>query len=141
MPADIESFQINFAAFEAALNPEVTVVLINTPNNPSGAVYSAETLDRLAGILRAKQAEYGHDIFLISDEPYREIVFDGGTQPYPAKFYDNTLTCYSWSKSLSLPGERIGYVASSLKLCSTTSASFSLSIARGASYKYSTSRF
>ena len=85
--------------------------LINTPNNPSGAVYSAETLDRLAGILRAKQAEYGHDIFLISDEPYREIVFDGGTQPYPAKFYDNTLTCYSWSKSLSLPGERIGYVA------------------------------
>ena len=111
VPADIESFQINFAAFEAALNPEVTVVLINTPNNPSGAVYSAETLDRLAGILRAKQAEYGHDIFLISDEPYREIVFDGGTQPYPAKFYDNTLTCYSWSKSLSLPGERIGYVA------------------------------
>ena len=86
-------------------------MLINTPNNPSGAVYSAETLDRLAGILRAKQAEYGHDIFLISDEPYREIVFDGGTQPYPAKFYDNTLTCYSWSKSLSLPGERIGYVA------------------------------
>ena len=111
VPADIESFQINFAAFEAALNPEVAVVLINTPNNPSGAVYSAETLDRLAGILRAKQAEYGHDIFLISDEPYREIVFDGGTQPYPAKFYDNTLTCYSWSKSLSLPGERIGYVA------------------------------
>ena len=110
VPADIESFQINFAAFEAALNPEVTVVLINTPNNPSGAVYSAETLDRLAGILRAKQAEYGHDIFLISDEPYREIVFDGGTQPYPAKFYDNTLTCYSWSKSLSMPGERIGYV-------------------------------
>ena len=110
VPADIESFQINFAAFEAALNPEVAVVLINTPNNPSGAVYSAETLDRLAGILRAKQAEYGHDIFLISDEPYREIVFDGGTQPYPAKFYDNTLTCYSWSKSLSLPGERIGYI-------------------------------
>ena len=110
VPADIESFQINFAAFEAALNPEVAVVLINTPNNPSGAVYSAETLDRLAGILRAKQAEYGHDIFLISDEPYREIVFDGGTQPYPAKFYDNTLSCYSYSKSLSLPGERIGYV-------------------------------
>ena len=93
------------------LNPGTAAVLINTPNNPSGAVYSAETLTRLAEILRAKQAEYGHDIFLISDEPYREIVFDGGVQPYPSKFYDNTLSCYSYSKSLSLPGERIGYVA------------------------------
>ncbi|BAQ32276.1 pyridoxal phosphate-dependent aminotransferase [Bifidobacterium scardovii] len=111
VPADTENFQINFAAFEAAMNPGVTTVLINTPNNPSGAVYSEETLKRLAGILTAKQAEYGHDIFLISDEPYREIVFDGGTQPYPSRFYDNTLSCYSWSKSLSLPGERIGYVA------------------------------
>ena len=111
VPADTENFQINFAAFEAAMNPGVTAVLINTPNNPSGAVYSEETLERLAGILTAKQAEYGHDIFLISDEPYREIVFDGGTQPYPSRFYDNTLSCYSWSKSLSLPGERIGYVA------------------------------
>lgn len=111
VPADTENFQINFAAFEAAMNPGVTAVLINTPNNPSGAVYSEETLERLAGILTAKQAEYGHDIFLISDEPYREIVFDGGTQPYPSRFYGNTLSCYSWSKSLSLPGERIGYVA------------------------------
>lgn len=111
IPADTENFQINFEAFEAALNPGVQAVLINTPNNPSGAVYSAATLDKLAGLLRAKQEEYGHDIFLISDEPYREIVFDGATQPYPAKYYDNTLTCYSWSKSLSLPGERIGYVA------------------------------
>ena len=92
-------------------NPNVQVVLINTPNNPSGAVYSADTLKRLAAILTAKQVEYGHDIFLISDEPYREIVFDGATQPYPASFYANSLTCYSWSKSLSLPGERIGYVA------------------------------
>ena len=111
VPADTENFQINFEAFEAALNPNVQVVLINTPNNPSGAVYSADTLKRLAAILTAKQAEYGHDIFLISDEPYREIVFDGATQPYPASFYANSLTCYSWSKSLSLPGERIGYVA------------------------------
>ncbi|KAB7789837.1 pyridoxal phosphate-dependent aminotransferase [Bifidobacterium leontopitheci] len=111
VPADTENFQINFDAFEQALNPGVTAVLINTPNNPSGAVYSAATLERLAGLLRDKQTEYGHDIFLISDEPYREIVFDGAEQPYPAKFYDNTLTCYSWSKSLSLPGERIGYVA------------------------------
>ena len=111
IPADTASFQINFEAFEAALNPNVQAVLINTPNNPSGAVYSAETLTRLASILEAKQREYGHDIFLISDEPYREIVFDGNTQPYPARFYANTLTCYSFSKSLSLPGERIGYVA------------------------------
>ncbi|PWG60027.1 pyridoxal phosphate-dependent aminotransferase [Bifidobacterium catulorum] len=111
VPADTENFQINFEAFEAALNPNVMAVLINTPNNPSGAVYSAATLERLAGILRARQTEYGHDIFLISDEPYREIVFDGGEQAYPAKYYNNTLTCYSWSKSLSLPGERIGYVA------------------------------
>lgn len=110
VPADTENFQINFEAFEQALNPGTAAVLINTPNNPSGAVYSAETLTRLAEILRAKQVEYGHDIFLISDEPYREIVFDGGVQPYPSKFYDNTLSCYSYSKSLSLPGKRIGYV-------------------------------
>ena len=111
VPADTENFQINFEAFEKALNPGTAAVLINTPNNPSGAVYSAETLTRLAEVLNAKQTEYGHDIFLIADEPYREIVFDGGEQPYPSKFYDNTLSCYSYSKSLSLPGERIGYVA------------------------------
>lgn len=111
VPANTEDFQINFDAFEAAMNPKVQAVLINTPNNPSGAVYSAETLKRLASILTAKQSEYGHDIFLISDEPYREIVFDGAQQPYPSSFYANTLSCYSFSKSLSLPGERIGYVA------------------------------
>lgn len=111
VPADTENFQINFDAFEQMINPGTMAVLINTPNNPSGAVYSAATLARLADLLRAKQVEYGHDIFLVSDEPYREIVFDGAEQPYPANFYDNTLTCYSWSKSLSLPGERIGYVA------------------------------
>ncbi|MBW3092355.1 pyridoxal phosphate-dependent aminotransferase [Bifidobacterium sp. 82T10] len=111
VPADTDNFQINFSAFEAALGPQTVAVLINTPNNPSGAVYSEATLRRLADILRARQTEYGHDIFLISDEPYREIVFDGGEQPYPSKYYDNTLSCYSWSKSLSLPGERIGYVA------------------------------
>ena len=110
VPADTENFQINFEAFEKALNPGTAAVLINTPNNPSGAVYSAETLTHLAEVLKAKQVEYGHDIFLIADEPYREIVFDGGEQPYPSKFYDNTLSCYSYSKSLSLPGERIGYV-------------------------------
>ena len=110
VPADTDNFQINFDAFEKALNPGTAAVLINTPNNPSGAVYSAETLTRLAEVLNAKQTEYGHDIFLIADEPYREIVFDGGEQPYPSKFYDNTLSCYSYSKSLSLPGERVGWI-------------------------------
>ena len=111
IPADTSAWQINFEAFETALNSNVTAVLINTPNNPTGAVYSEATIKRLAAILTAKQQEFGHDIFLISDEPYREIVFDGGVQPYPSRYYDNTLSCYSFSKSLSLPGERIGYVA------------------------------
>ena len=111
VPADTEGFQINFEVFEEMLTRKVAAVLINTPNNPSGIVYSSETLQRLAGIMTKKAEEYGHDIFLISDEPYREIVFAGVESPYPSKFYDNTLSCYSFSKSLSLPGERIGYVA------------------------------
>ena len=111
VPADTTSFQINFAAFEEMLNPKVQAVLINTPNNPSGIAYSSATLQKLAEILYAKQEEYGHEIFLISDEPYREIVFAGADAPFVSKFYDNTLCCYSWSKSLSIPGERIGYVA------------------------------
>ena len=111
VPADTETFQINFAAFEETLNEKTMAVLINTPNNPSGIVYSTETIKKLAAILEVKQKEYGHDIFLISDEPYREIVFEGADSPYPSKYYDNTLSCYSFSKSLSLPGERIGYVA------------------------------
>ncbi len=111
VPADTATFQINFEAFESMLSPKTGAVLINTPNNPSGIVYSEETLTRLANILTRKSAEYGHDIFIISDEPYREIVFDGISCPYASKYYDNTLSCYSFSKSLSLPGERIGYVA------------------------------
>lgn len=111
VPADTKSFQINFEAFEEMLGPRVTAVLVNTPNNPSGAVYSAETLTKLAQVLTRKAEQYGHDIFLISDEPYREIVFDGKQQPYVSKFYANTISCYSFSKALSLPGERIGYLA------------------------------
>lgn len=111
VPASPADFQINFDAFLDMLNPNVQAVLINTPNNPSGVVYSAATLTRLADILQTKAQEYGHDIYIISDEPYREIVFDGKEVPYTSKFYANTISCYSFSKSLSLPGERIGYVA------------------------------
>lgn len=111
VPADITSFQINFDAFLEMMNPNVQAILINSPNNPSGIVYSTETITHLAQILSEKQEEYGHDIYLISDEPYREIVFEGTDSPFISKFYDNTICCYSFSKSLSLPGERIGYVA------------------------------
>ena len=111
VPADFTGFQINFEAFEEMLTENVHAVLINTPNNPSGIAYSAETLRRLAETLTAKEKEIGHEIWLISDEPYREIVFDGNEIPYVSKFYPRTLSCYSFSKSLSLPGDRIGYVA------------------------------
>lgn len=111
VPANPDDFQINFAAFEEMLTENVHAVLVNTPNNPSGAVYSAATLAHLAEILVAKERAFGHDIWLISDEPYREIVFDGRSIPYVSRFYPRTLSCYSFSKSLSLPGDRIGYVA------------------------------
>ncbi len=111
VPADITSFQINFEEFEKILSPKTMAVLINTPNNPSGIVYSTETINRLAALLTAKSKEYGHDIYIISDEPYREIVFTGVQAPFVAKHYANTIVCYSFSKSLSLPGERIGYIA------------------------------
>ncbi|MGN0777023.1 MAG: pyridoxal phosphate-dependent aminotransferase [Candidatus Ventricola sp.] len=111
VPASFDDFQINFAAFEEMLTENVHAVLINTPNNPSGIAYSVQTLARLAQILAAKEKEFGHDIWLISDEPYREIVFGGKEIPYVSRFYPRTLSCYSFSKSLSLPGDRIGYVA------------------------------
>lgn len=111
VPADTKQFQINFEELEKLLNPKTMALLVNTPNNPSGTVYSAETITRLAQLLEAKQKEYGHDIFLISDEPYRDIVFDGVDAPYISKYYDNALSCYSFAKSLSIPGERLGYIA------------------------------
>lgn len=110
IPADIEAFQIDFEKFEAAITRNTRGVLVNSPNNPSGSVYSEETVKKLAEILKRKSEEYGEPIYLISDEPYREIVFNGITVPYMPHYYDNTLICYSWSKSLSLPGERLGYV-------------------------------
>ena len=111
VPANTVDFQINVEEFKAMLTEDVMAVLINTPNNPSGVMYSKETLVTLTDIMREKEEEFGHDIFLISDEPYREIACDGIKTPYPSSFYDNSLSCYSFSKSLSLPGERIGYVA------------------------------
>ncbi len=111
VPPDTESFQIHFGKLEEMLTENVAAVLINTPNNPSGVVYSAETLRRLADLLGQKSREYGHRIYLISDEPYREIVFKGVDAPCVSAFYDDTIMCYSFSKSLSIPGERIGYVA------------------------------
>ena len=110
VPADIDTFQINFEALEKTLNPNTKGIIVNSPNNPCGVVYSEETIKKLARLLEAKSAEYGHPIYLISDEPYREIVYDGVEVPYLTKYYKNTLVCYSYSKSLSIPGERIGYV-------------------------------
>lgn len=110
VPADTEHFQIDFAALEERINEHTRAVIINSPNNPSGTVYSEETIEKLADLLDRKSKEIGRPIFIISDEPYREIVYDGIKVPFVTKYYDNTLVCYSYSKSLSLPGERIGYV-------------------------------
>ena len=110
VPAQPEDWQIDFAAFEKLVTNHTKAVIVNSPNNPSGAVYSAETIKKLAEILQAKEKEYNHPIFIIADEPYREIAFDGYTVPYIPKYYANTLVCYSYSKSFSLPGERIGYI-------------------------------
>lgn len=110
IPADIEAFQIDFAAFEAAINEKTKAVIVNSPNNPSGTLYSEETVKKLAAILEDASKKYGQPIFLLADEPYREIVFKGQSVPFLPKYYNNTLVCYSWSKSLSLPGERMGYV-------------------------------
>ena len=109
VPAQVEDWQINFDEFEKILSPKTKAVIINTPNNPSGAIYSEETIKKLSEILTAKSKEFGHAIFIISDEPYREIAYNVEV-PYVPKFYANTLVCYSYSKSFSLPGERIGYI-------------------------------
>jgi aspartate aminotransferase len=111
VPPDLEAFQINFPVFESLINEKTAAILMNSPNNPSGAVYSGETMEKLATVLKKKSQEYGHEIFLISDEPYREIVFDGMKLPCACAYYENSIMCYSFSKSLSVPGGRIGYLA------------------------------
>lgn len=110
LDSDPDTFQIDLYKLEEAINERTAAVLINSPNNPSGVVYREETIIRLAQILRNKSAQFGKTIYLITDEPYRELVYGGVTVPYLTKYYPHTVVCYSYSKSLSLPGERIGYV-------------------------------
>jgi aspartate aminotransferase len=111
VPPEYENFQINFEKAGEMMTEKVMAVLVNTPNNPTGVVYSEETLKKLSALMTKKSKEYGHPIYLITDEPYREIVFGGIDAPCVSKYYDNSLMCYSFSKSLSIPGERIGYLA------------------------------
>lgn len=106
-----KTFQIDVCDFESKITENTKAVIMNSPNNPSGVVYSEETIKSVCAVLEKKQAEYGHPIFLIADEPYRELVFGDITVPYLMNYYDNTIVCYSYSKALSLPGERIGYIA------------------------------
>ena len=110
VPPDMNGFGLNITALESMITSKTKAVIINSPNNPTGSIYCAAELSQLADILEAKQREFDTSIYLISDEPYREIVFDGNHVPYVTKYYDNTFVVYSYSKSLSLPGERIGYV-------------------------------
>lgn len=107
---DTTTFQPNLAEFEQKITPKTRAVIVNTPHNPTGVVYSEETIKKLSAILEAKQKEFGTVIYLISDEPYRELAYDGVEVPYLTKYYNNTVVGYSYSKSLSLPGERIGYL-------------------------------
>lgn len=110
VPADQSTFQLDIEAIRRAVTRHTQAVIINTPNNPSGVVYTPDTIDRLGQMLRDKSAEVGHPIYIVSDEPYRELVYDNVTVPFIPDYYANTIICYSYSKSLSLPGDRIGYM-------------------------------
>lgn len=110
VPCREADFQIDFEAFENAITPKTKAVIVNSPNNPTGVVLSEDTIKKLADIMSKAEKTYGHPIFLIADEPYRELVYNGVEVPYLTCYYKNTIVCYSFSKSLSLPGERIGYI-------------------------------
>ena len=110
LASDPETFQIDFSLLEKAFTEKTAAVLVNSPNNPSGVVYSEETVKKIAALLARKSAEYGRTIYLVTDEPYRELVYGGVKVPYLTAYYKHTVVCYSYSKSLSLPGERIGYI-------------------------------
>lgn len=116
MPFDKKDFQPDFDAFEKAVTARTKAVIVNSPNNPSGTVYSEETVGRMCDLLKAKSEEFGHPIVIIADEPYRELVYGDVKVPYIMNMYADTVVCYSYSKSLSLPGERIGYIAVSPRL-------------------------
>lgn len=111
-----KTFQIDIKNFEQAITEKTKAVIINSPNNPSGVVYTVDTIEKMSSLLKKKEEEYGHPIFLITDEPYRELVYDDTEVPYIINYYDNTFVCYSYSKALSLPGERIGYIVVSPKM-------------------------
>ena len=110
VPADVPAFQINMDELENMLCPNTAAMILNSPNNPSGVVYTRETLEKLAQLLNRKAEQYGHPIYLVADEPYRELTYGGVEVPFLPAIYENTIICYSYSKSLSLPGERIGYI-------------------------------
>ena len=110
VPPDVPDFQIPFGELEAMLTEDVTAIIVNSPNNPSGTVYTRQTLKKLADLLTRKSEEFSHPIYIIADEPYRELCYDGIVAPFIPTIYKNTVVCYSYSKSLSLPGERIGYI-------------------------------
>ena len=106
-----DDFQIDLVAFEKAITPRTKGIVLNSPNNPSGAVYNTEIIEKITALLKAKSLEFGSPIYLISDEPYRELVWNNEEVPYLPCYYDNSIVCYSYSKSLSIPGERIGDIA------------------------------
>lgn len=129
VPANLETFEVNFDEFEKLITPRTRGVLINTPNNPSGVVYSEETIKKIAAVMEKKQAEFGTDIYLISDEPYRELVYENVEVPYVSKYYKNTFVAYSFSKSLSLPGERIGYLVANSEMSDFEKMMYALNVA------------
>ena len=110
VPADLDKFQVNIPALAEAVNENTQAVILNSPNNPSGAILTEETLKAVAALLSERAKQYGHPIYIIADEPYRELVYDGAKVTFIPAVYRDTIVCYSWSKSLSMPGERIGYV-------------------------------
>ena len=127
--ANLETFEVNFDEFEKLITPRTRGVLMNTPNNPSGVVYSEETIKKIAAVMEKKQAEFGTDIYLISDEPYRELVYENIEVPYVSKYYKNTFVAYSFSKSLSLPGERIGYLVANSEMADFEKMMYALNVA------------
>ena len=130
VPANEPSFLPDAEVFAKYITPKTKMVIINSPNNPTGVVYPESTIIALADVLREKQKEYGTEIYIFADEPYRELVYDDTVKvPFLTKYYDNTLVGYSWSKSLSLPGERIGYIAVSNKIANFEDLTSALNVA------------